>query len=105
MNADHDNIPITNNTAEEQYEARVGGHLAIIAYERQGNRIEFLHTEVPDALEGHGIGSTMARFALEDARRQGLAVIPSCPFVNAYIRRHNEYADLIPADQRKHYLG
>jgi predicted GNAT family acetyltransferase len=98
-------VPVTNNPAEHRYEARVNGHLAVIVYELDADRITFLHTEVPEALEGHGIAGAMARFALEDARARGMAVIPLCPFVRAYIRRHPEYADLVPFDQRQLLLG
>jgi len=60
-----------------------------------GPNITFTHTEVPEELEGQGIASQLARFALEDARACGLAVIPLCPFINAYIRRHQEYLPLV----------
>jgi predicted GNAT family acetyltransferase len=57
----------------------------------------FTHTEVDPAFEGHGIGSALAAGALDDARRRGLVVVPSCPFIRAYITRHPEYADLLRA--------
>jgi predicted GNAT family acetyltransferase len=55
----------------------------------------FTHTEVPPALEGHGIGGELAHAALEFARSQDWKVIAQCPFVADYIRRHQEYADLV----------
>ena len=54
-----------------------------------------MHTEVPEASEGQGFGATLAEAALEFARRDGAKVIPSCPFVAAYIERHPGYADLV----------
>jgi predicted GNAT family acetyltransferase len=63
-----------------------------------------MHTEVPEALEGHGIAGKMAQFALEDAHARHLAVIPRCPFVAGYIRRHPAYADLVPPDERARLL-
>jgi predicted GNAT family acetyltransferase len=69
-----------------------------------GDRIVFIHTVVPEALEGHGIAGKMAHFALEDARARHLAVILLCPFVAGYIRRHLEYADLVPPDDRARLL-
>ncbi|MEP7028866.1 MAG: GNAT family N-acetyltransferase, partial [Candidatus Eisenbacteria bacterium] len=51
--------------------------------------------EVPEALAGRGVANALARHALEAARARGLHVVPLCPFVASYIRRHDEYADLI----------
>lgn len=88
-------IDVTNDEAAQRYEARVDGALALIQYERRGNHLYILHTEVPEELEGRGVGGTLARAALEDARARHLTVVPHCPFVSAYIRRHPEYLDLV----------
>jgi predicted GNAT family acetyltransferase len=53
-----------------------------------------LHTEVPKALEGRGIGSALIRGVLDIARSEGLKVNPLCPFAKAYIEKHPEYVDL-----------
>jgi len=95
-----DDVPVRDNAAAHRYEARVDGHVAIIAYAREGDRITFLHTIVPPALEGHGLASRMARVALEEAREQHLEVIARCPFVASYIRRHPDYLSLVPEEER-----
>ncbi len=100
MNESLDDIPVRNNASAHRYEARVDGHVALIAYEREGGRIIFLHTIVPPVLEGHGLAGRMARVALDEARDQHLAVIPRCPFVASYIRRHPEYTELVPPEGR-----
>lgn len=105
MDANLDDLTVIDNPAEHRYEARVGDELAIITYRRTSDRITFLHTEVPPAMEGHGIAGKMARIALDDARAQGLAVVPRCPYVAAYIRRHREYADLVPPNERARVSG
>jgi uncharacterized protein len=89
-------IDITDNAAEHRYEARIDGELAGHADYRDapGRRI-FVHTEVDDAYEGHGVGGALASWALDDVRRAGLTVVPRCPFIAAYIERHPEYADLV----------
>ena len=81
----------------QRYEAHVADVDAIgtLHYLLHDGAIVFTHTEVPPALEGHGVASALARFALDDARRRGLRVRPFCPFVAAFIRRHHEYADLV----------
>ena len=62
--------------------------------------IVFTHTEIDDAFEGQGLGSTLVRAALDAARTRGLAVRPDCPFVRGYIARHPEYLDLVPEELR-----
>jgi predicted GNAT family acetyltransferase len=104
MNGNLDDVTVANNETAQRYEARVDGQLAVIIYQQLGDRIVFMHTEVPEALEGHGIAGKMAQFALEDARARHLAVIPQCPFVAGYIRRHPEYADLVPPGDKARLL-
>ncbi len=81
MDIDQDKVTVRDNEAEERYEAAIDGHVARLEYERTGDRIELIHTEVPVELEGHGIAAKLARTALEDARAKRLAVVPLCPYV------------------------
>lgn len=87
-------LNVVRNDAENRFEIREGKQLAQLAYDITGNEIALVHTEVPPELEGDGYGSALAKAALEYARAQHLHVVPSCPFVAGYIRRHPEYADL-----------
>ena len=95
MSTNETSIVVTNNAEAQRYEVQSGGHLAVLTYEREGERIIYLHTGVPPALEGHGIAGKLAQFALEEARTQHLTVVPLCPFVASYIRRHPEYQPLV----------
>lgn len=70
-------------------------------YRARPGLIAFIHTEVGDAFEGQGVGSSLVSGALEDARRRGLEVLPFCPFVNSYIQKHPEYLDLVPESRRE----
>nr|PZN27600.1 MAG: N-acetyltransferase [Chloroflexota bacterium] len=90
-----DAFEVRDNAAAQRFEVEIEGRLAMITYQRRGNTIVFTHTEVPPELEGRGIASRMARFALESAREQGLRVVARCPFVASYIRRHPEYQSLL----------
>jgi len=67
------------------------------AYRREAGRITFTHTVVEPEHEGAGVGSALARAALDGARDAGLRVVPQCPFIAAWIRRHPDYADLVDA--------
>lgn len=95
MNIDLDQVVVTNNQAAQQFQAEIDGQLAIISYGRIDDQIVFTHTGVPAALEGHGIAGKLAHTALETARAEHLAVVPLCPYVASYIRRHPEYQDLV----------
>ena len=86
---------VRNNAAASRYELEVDGQLAIAEYRLRPGRISFTHTEVPDALEGRGIGKRLVKAALDDARAQGLKVVPICPFVKHYIDTHPEEQDLL----------
>ena len=74
--------------------------IGITAYRRRSRRIVFLHTEIDESVEGRGFAGVIASGALADARRQGLEVIPLCPFIAAYIERHPEYEDLVAPGYR-----
>ena len=95
MPTEPDAIVVENNEAAERFEAHIDGHLAVVEYQRRPGLIVYTHTEVPDALEGRGIGSKLARTVLDYARDEHLAVVPSCPFIRSYIARHPEYQDLV----------
>jgi uncharacterized protein len=97
MSSENDQLAVIDNEAEHQYEVHADGEVAILTYERRGNHITFYHTGVPPALEGRGIAGKLAHTALEAARADGLEVIPLCPYVAAYIRRHQEYLPLVSA--------
>lgn len=90
-----DDVTVINNVEGSQYEAVVDGQVAFAAYERRNDEIVFTHTVVPPDLEGKGLASAIVRTALDDARANHVSVVPLCPFVASYIRRHQEYLDLV----------
>ena len=92
---------LRDNPAESRFETTVDGHLAVAEYVRQGDTIIFTHTFVPEALRGSGVGDRLARYALGQAREQGLKVLPQCPFIAAFIRRHAEYQPLVVEEEEE----
>ena len=89
-------LAVRNNAEESRYELLVDGKvLGEILYRTRLGRVVLLHTEVLPAAEGGGLGSRLVAGALDDIRARDLRVVPLCPFVAAYIRRHPEYADLV----------
>jgi uncharacterized protein len=86
---------VNNNVEKHRFELEVEGHLAAAYYERAGNVITFVHTDVPPELGGKGVGSTLVRGALDQVRAEGLKVVAQCPFVKAWIGKNPVYADLL----------
>ena len=82
---------IDNNALASRFEARVNGELAVLDYRIAGGTIFLLHVEVPASEQGRGIASSLSQAALEFSRDSGLKVVPRCPFVAAYMRRHPEF--------------
>ncbi len=78
-----------------RFEIVTDGGSAVLDYTISNGRMNFLHTEVPAALEGRGLGSQLARAGLEYAKCENLKVVPLCSFIRAYVDRHPEYAALV----------
>ncbi len=92
-------VSVRDNPEELRYELVVDGEVrGEILYRRSPDRIVLVHTEVATALEGQGLASRLVRGALDDIRARGLRVVPICPFVRGYVRRHPEYEDLVTRD-------
>ena len=89
-------LEIANDEAARRWEARLDGELAGYAEYIPGRgRIVFTHTVVEPRFEGRGIGTGLARAALEAAVAGGLRIVPYCPFISAYLRRHHEYDESV----------
>jgi predicted GNAT family acetyltransferase len=80
---------VVNVPERSRYELRLDGHLiGLAAYRRRNRRIAFTHTEVDEACSGRGFGTRLAAAAVADARRQGLEIVPLCPFIAHYLETH-----------------
>lgn len=88
-------VEVVQNPERHRFEAEVDGGLAVLDYRSEDGRLILDHTGVPEAAEGKGVGSALARAALEHARVEGLRVTVHCPFVRSWLRRHPEYHDLL----------
>jgi uncharacterized protein len=99
---------VTDNPSASRYELHVmpAGELAgFVEYKlrEHGTVISLVHTEVGDAFQGQGLATHLARFSLDDARKRGLAVLPFCPYINSWIKKHPEYTDLVPENRRAEF--
>ncbi|MDR2155625.1 MAG: N-acetyltransferase [Burkholderiaceae bacterium] len=83
--------PVTLNAAARRFEIHLSGHIAYAEFKPFAGGMAFVHTVVPKALEGQGLGSRVVRHALDHAVRQGLKIRADCSFVKTYIERHPQY--------------
>jgi predicted GNAT family acetyltransferase len=90
-------VEVTDNPERSRFEAHVDGELAgFAAYRTADDLITFTHTEVSDDFEGRGVGSALARGALDAVRADGTRkVLPRCSFIRGWIEKHPDYQDLV----------
>jgi uncharacterized protein len=89
-------LAVRDDARELRYELTCDDEvLGFIRYRREPGAVVLVHTDVDPVLEGQGLGSVLVKGALDDLRERGLPVVPVCPFVRAYLRRHPEYADVV----------
>ena len=81
------------NEQDHRFELAVDDGMAFLDYSLEDDVLTLIHTEVPEALEGRGLGSKLAKSALAYAKDNQLAVVPRCAFVRSYLERKPEAAD------------
>jgi predicted GNAT family acetyltransferase len=92
MSTSEAEVTVTDVPEAQRFEARIDGELVgFSSYVRDDRHVEYQHTVVGPAYEGLGIGGLLARTAIEDGRRRGLAITVRCPFIKAWLTRHPEY--------------
>jgi len=89
---------VTDNQAAARFEIVSGGRLAGLRYRRVGRRLVLVHTGVPPELEGHGLGGALVAAAVDRAAREGLTVVPACPFARQWLERHADAAATVTVD-------
>lgn len=99
-------IETTQNLERNRFELKVQDGLAVIEYteKKSTNQIFLVHTEVPEALRGNGWGEKLVKESLDIIRSSGKKVVPLCPFVRAYLKRHPEYHDIIDESKKDLFI-
>ncbi|MEV5548367.1 GNAT family N-acetyltransferase [Streptomyces sp. NPDC052309] len=99
---DNTNVEVVDVPEASRFEIRVDGKTVGLAdYLRTDQLVVYPHTEVDEAYNGLGLGSTLARAVLDDARRRNLPVLATCPFISGWMMRHPEYRDLAYQNRSK----
>jgi uncharacterized protein len=97
---------LSDNPAASRYELHVGTELAgFVEYQLDegDGSISLVHTETEPAFRHAHLATQLARFSLDDARERGLAVLPFCPYIGSWIKKHPDYTDLVPAQRREDF--
>lgn len=93
-----DEPDVTDDVAGTRFEISADGQAAQLVYRRNGKRLVLVHTEVPAELEGRGLGGRLVRAAVGRAAREGMTIVPLCPFARGWLERHPEVAAQAPVD-------
>lgn len=95
MKEEYVNLELNDNVTDDRFEMNVDGYTAIIEYKQYPGKIALLHTEVPPELEGKGAATAIIEKTLAHIEKNNLKLIPLCPLVVAYIKRHPEWKRLL----------
>jgi hypothetical protein len=95
MEATFEDIPLINNELSRQFEMVADNVKAKIEYDLQKDRMFLVHTEVPPALAGKGAGNAIVEKTLHYLEENNLKLVPLCPFVAAYVKKHPEWKRLL----------
>ena len=88
-------IEVSENKEKKRFEVSLEGKLALIDYIRAEDKMYLTHTEVPSEMEGKGIASSMVKQVFQQIRDENLKLVPLCPFVASYLKRHPEWKDIL----------
>ena len=105
MKANWSDAAVTHNEKAHRFELNVDGLRSMLTYRQYPERIIFDHTEVPQSQEGHGLAAKLAAAGLEFARQNHLRVVPMCPYVASFLKKHPEQQDLLSGEDREKLLS
>jgi uncharacterized protein len=91
-------VRVTDSEENSRLEIHADGELAELIYRTRAGRLVLVHTEVPDALSGRGLGGDLVRAAIDKAAAAGMTIVPLCPFARGWLERHPDKAARVPID-------
>jgi len=98
MKEEYENIALIKNDAENKFQMTVDGHTAFILFKERENIISLIHTESPDELAGRGVATAIIEKTLQYLDENNYTLVPLCPLVYAYIKRHLDWTKIVRDD-------
>lgn len=89
-------LPLIKNEEKQRFELVVDEHIAFIEYEENEKIIRLIHTESPEAIAGRGVATALIEKTLNYLEENSYGLVPVCPLIFAYIKRHSEWKRLVP---------
>lgn len=91
-------LSVHDDAVGHRFVLTLDGAEAELVYRRNGKRLVLIHTEVPEAWAGRGIGGLLVQAALERARDEDLTIVPLCSYAQAWLERHSDQAGTVTID-------
>ena len=95
MKPEFEHIPLIKNEDKKRFEIEVNGHFAFIDYRESSHQISLIHTEAEPELAGTGAASAVVEKTLQYIKESGKKLLPFCPYVFAYIKKHPEWKAIV----------
>lgn len=93
MKPEFENIPLRKT--DKRFEIEIDGHFAFIDYREMGHQIALVHTEADPELAGTGAAAAVVEKTLHYIEANQKKVLPFCPYVFAYIKKHPEWKRIV----------
>lgn len=103
MKPEFENIPVIKNEDAKRFQLTVDGYTAFIDYKERNDVITLIHTESPEELAGRGVATALIEKTLAFIERNEYTLVPLCPFVFAYIKRHPEWVRIVRKDYKEKF--
>jgi len=103
MKAELENLPLVKNDEASRFELTVDGYTAIIDYKERNKVIFLIHTESPAKLAGRGVATALIEKTLVFLAENAYTIVPLCPMVVAYIKKHPEYIQYVREDHKPNF--
>lgn len=100
MNEEYLNLPLVKNQVDMRFELKIGEYTALIVYKEHGKKIWLIHTEAPEELKGKGAATAIIEKTLSYIEDNDYRLIPLCPFVAAYLKKHPEWERILDESAR-----